>query len=49
MTEQDRTWIKMNRWQSIMRPPVRFVMNLDWFRKRGLVCLHDFTLAVSRA
>jgi group II intron reverse transcriptase/maturase len=47
--EARRTWIKMNRWQSIMRPPVRFVMNLDWFRKRGLVCLHDFTLAVSRA
>jgi len=44
-----RTWIKMNRWQSVMRPPVRFVMNLDWFRQRGLVVLHDSTIALSRA
>jgi len=43
-----RTWIKMNRWQSVMRRPVRFVMNLDWFRERGLVFLHDFTIAFSR-
>jgi len=44
-----RTWIKMNRWQSVMRRPVRFVMNLDWFRERGLVFLNDFTIAFSRA
>lgn len=44
-----RTWIKMNRWQSVMRPSVRFVLNLEWFRQRGLVFLHDFTSAVSRA
>ena len=44
-----RTWIKMNRWQSVMRRPVRFVMNLDWFRQRGLVFLNDFTVAFSRA
>jgi RNA-directed DNA polymerase len=43
-----RVWIRMNRWQSVMRRPVRFVMNLDWFRDRGLVFLHDFTLAFSR-
>ena len=48
-TEAHRTWIKMNRWQSVMRPPVRFVMNLDWFRQRGLVFLHDSTIASSRA
>ena len=47
--EAHRTWIKMNRWQSVMRPPVRFVMNLDWFRQRGLVFLHDSTIALSRA
>lgn len=44
-----RVWIKMNRWQSVMRPPVRFVLNLEWFRARGLVFLHDFTVAFSRA
>ena len=44
-----RVWLKMNRWQSVMRPPVRFVLNLDWFRARGLVFLHDFTVAFSRA
>ena len=43
-----RVWIKMNRWQSVMRRPVRFMMNLDWFRERGLVFLHDFTIAFSR-
>jgi hypothetical protein len=43
-----RVWIRMNRWQSVMRRPVRFVMNLDWFRERGLVFLHDFTIALSR-
>jgi hypothetical protein len=43
-----RVWIRMNRWQSVMRRPVRFVMNLDWFRERGLVFLHDFTLVFSR-
>lgn len=47
--EAHRTWLKMNRWQSVMRPPVRFVMNLDWFRQRGLVFLHDHTIAFSRA
>jgi RNA-directed DNA polymerase len=44
-----RVWIKMNRWQSVMRPPVRVVLNLEWFRARGLVFLHDFTVAFSRA
>ena len=46
--EAHRVWIKMNRWQSVMRRPVRFVMSLDWFRERGLVFLHDFTIAFSR-
>jgi len=44
-----RTWIKMNRWQSVMRRPVRFVMNLNWFRERGLIFLHDSIIAFSRA
>ena len=46
--EAHRVWIKMNRWQSVMRRPVRFVMNLNWFRERGLVFLHNFTIALSR-
>ncbi|WP_260296019.1 group II intron reverse transcriptase/maturase [Sedimenticola hydrogenitrophicus] len=47
--EAHRVWIKMNRWQSVMRRPVRFVMNLDWFRELKLVFLHDYTIAFSRA
>lgn len=47
--EAHRVWIKMNRWQSVMRRSVRFVMNLKWFRERGLVFLHDYTIAFSRA
>jgi len=46
--EARRVWIKMNRWQSVTRPPVRFVMNLDWFRNLGLIFLHDYTRAFSR-
>lgn len=38
-----RVWIKMNRWQSVMRKEVRFVMNLQWLRRQGLIFLHDFT------
>jgi len=38
-----RVWVKMNRWQSAMRKEVRFVMNLQWVRRQGLIFLHDFT------
>jgi hypothetical protein len=38
-----RVWIKMNKWQSVERREVRFVMDLKWFRKQGLTFLHDFT------
>jgi group II intron reverse transcriptase/maturase len=38
-----RTWIKMNRWRSVMRRPVRFVLDLKWFRRQGLLFLHDYT------
>jgi RNA-directed DNA polymerase len=41
--EAHRVWIKMNKWQSVSRKEVRWVMNLDWFRKQGLIFLHDFT------
>jgi group II intron reverse transcriptase/maturase len=43
--EARRTWIRMNKWQSVSRKEVRFVMNLQWFRKQGLFFLYDFTLA----
>ena len=46
--EAHRVWIKMNRWQSVMRRPVRFVLNVDWFRRLGLIFLHDRTIACSR-
>jgi hypothetical protein len=29
----------------VERRPVRFVLNLEWFRQQGLHFLHDFTLA----
>ena len=38
-----RTWMRMNAWQSVMRREVRFVLSLEWFRRRGLVRLHDYT------
>jgi len=41
--EAHRVWVKMNRWQSVMRKEVRFVMNLHWLRRQGLIFLHDFT------
>ncbi len=41
--EAHRTWIKMNRWQSVMRQPVRFVLNLESFRRQRLLFLHDYT------
>lgn len=43
--EAHRTWVKMNRWQSVVRREVRYVLNLEWFRQRNLVFLHDFTQA----
>ncbi len=43
VNEAKRTWIKMNKWQSVMRRPVRFVLNLKGFRRQGLLFLDDFT------
>jgi RNA-directed DNA polymerase len=41
--EAHRIWIKMNRWQSVSRKEVRFVLNRKWFRQQELIFLHDFT------
>jgi group II intron reverse transcriptase/maturase len=38
-----KVWVKMNRWQSVNRQEVRYVMKLSWFRTQKLVFLHDFT------
>jgi len=38
-----RVWIKMNRWQSVSRKEVRFVLNRKWFRQQELIFLHDST------
>jgi group II intron reverse transcriptase/maturase len=38
-----RVWIKMNKWQSVNRKEVHFVLNLRWFRKQGLIFLDNFT------
>jgi RNA-directed DNA polymerase len=37
-----QTWMKMTKWQSVKRKEVRFVMNLQWFRKRRLIFLNSF-------
>jgi len=36
-------WVKMNKWQSVDRTHVRFVMNLKWFKRQGLLFLDNFT------
>ena len=41
--EAHRVWIRMNKWQSVHRRAVRFVMDLEWFRRQDLVFLNDFT------
>ena len=41
--EARRVWVKMNKWQSVRRREVRFVMSLKWFRRQGLIFLHDLT------
>jgi hypothetical protein len=41
--EAHRVWTRMNKWQSVHRRAVRFVMDLKWFRNQGLVFLNDFT------
>lgn len=44
-----RTWVRMAKWQSVMRREVRFVMNIEWFRNQGLTFLHDFTQATLKS
>lgn len=41
--EAHRVWVKMNKWQSVNRMEVKVVMNLQWFRRQGVLHLDDFT------
>lgn len=45
--EAHPVWVKMNKWQSVTRAEVRFVMNLQWFKRQGLVFLSDFARQTS--
>jgi len=36
-------WVRMNRWQSVMREEVRFVMDRKWFDKYGLITLQEYS------
>ena len=38
-----RTWIKMDKWQSTQRLAVKYLLNLKWFRRTGLITLDDYT------
>ena len=38
--EAQRTWMRMNKWQSVNRKEIRFVINIAWFKKQGLYFLN---------
>ncbi len=41
--EARKTWVKMDRWQSVERKEVLFTLNLRWFKRQGLMSLNDYT------
>ena len=41
--EARKTWVKMDRWQSVERKEVLFTLNLKWFKRQGLIFLNDYT------
>ena len=41
--EARKTWVKMDRWQSVEREEVLFTLNLGWFRRQGLMSLNEYT------
>jgi len=43
VADAKRTWVKMDRWQSVTRQVVKYVLNLKWFRRMGLISLEDYT------
>jgi RNA-directed DNA polymerase len=36
-------WVRMDKWSSLKMKEVKFVLNVDWFRKQGLFFLDSFT------
>ena len=38
-----KTWVNMTRWQSVGRKEVRFTLNLEWFKRQGLIFLDTYT------
>lgn len=42
-----RIWVKMDKWASVHRAAVKFTLNLDWFRRYGLITLKDYNLVKS--
>jgi group II intron reverse transcriptase/maturase len=41
--EARKTWVKMDRWQSVERKEVLFTLNLGWFKRQGLMFLNYYT------
>lgn len=41
--EARRTWVKMDVWRSAHRLIVKYVLNLKWFRRQGLLFLDKYT------
>ena len=41
--EARKTWIKMDKWQSVKRTVVKFVLNLKGFRRQRVIFLDDYT------
>src|SRR4030065_1494005 len=40
--EAKRTHIRMKSWSSVDRWPVKYTLNLNWFKEIGLIFLNDF-------
>ena len=45
--ESKRVWVKMDKWESVHRPEVKFVLNLEWFKRYGLITLKNYNLVKS--
>jgi hypothetical protein len=49
LDQAQRVRVQMKKWQSTMRKEFRIVMKLEWFKKEGLISLHDYTNATLKA
>lgn len=41
--EAKETWVNMRKWKSALRREVKFTLNLNWFRRLGLISLVNYT------